>query len=85
MVTWNIHSLRFPDNINNNTNFKTLLCIKGTNKPLKACRIAHTDTYFEMGRKKIAIKRITEERTRQVTFFKRKFGIEESIWIECPV
>ena len=43
-----------------------------------------------MGRKKIAIKRITEERTRQVTFSKRKFGLmkkayELSVLCNCEV
>ena len=43
-----------------------------------------------MGRKKIAIKRITEERTRQVTFSKSKFGLmkkayELSVLCNCEV
>lgn len=43
-----------------------------------------------MGRKKIAIKRILDERTRQVTFSKRKFGLmkkayELSVLCNCEV
>lgn len=43
-----------------------------------------------MGRKKIAIKRIIDERTRQVTFSKRKFGLmkkayELSVLCNCEV
>jgi len=43
-----------------------------------------------MGRKKIAIKKITDERNRQVTFSKRKFGLmkkayELSVLCGCEV
>ena len=43
-----------------------------------------------MGRKKIQISRITDERNRQVTFTKRKFGLmkkayELSVLCDCEI
>jgi hypothetical protein len=43
-----------------------------------------------MGRKKISISKITDERNRQVTFTKRKFGLmkkayELSVLCECEI
>ena len=44
----------------------------------------------KMGRKKIQISRITDERNRQVTFNKRKFGVmkkayELSVLCDCEI
>ncbi len=45
---------------------------------------------FRMGRKKIQISKITDERNRQVTFTKRKFGLmkkayELSVLCDCEI
>ncbi|CAL8113698.1 unnamed protein product [Orchesella dallaii] len=49
-----------------------------------------TNTIAKMGRKKIQISRITDERNRQVTFNKRKFGVmkkayELSVLCDCEI
>ena len=51
---------------------------------------ALTSTKRVMGRKKIKITRINDERTRQVTFTKRKFGLmkkayELSVLCDCEI
>ena len=45
---------------------------------------------IDMGRKKISIQRISDERNRQVTFTKRKFGLmkkayELSVLCDCEI
>ena len=49
-----------------------------------------TTTTATMGRKKISIQRISDERNRQVTFTKRKFGLmkkayELSVLCDCEI
>uniref|UniRef100_A0A665T356 Myocyte-specific enhancer factor 2B-like n=1 Tax=Echeneis naucrates TaxID=173247 RepID=A0A665T356_ECHNA len=56
----------------------------------KHCMVSSEESHQQMGRKKIQISRILDQRNRQVTFTKRKFGLmkkayELSVLCDCEI